>query len=223
MSTATEPLHIKLRPLLFARKNFYQLLYLLFLTPTNAEALFEIRNNCDLRELEEFHEGGKILRNFFEHLTDEQIKKEYQEYQRLFIGPGPLMAPPWESYYRSREQLLFEEWTYQIREQYHQFGLQFIKENNEPDDHLLLELEFMIFLADLSLQETKIERIIQLLSSQINLLEKHLTIWVPYFCERVIEHTNSQLYLGAAMLLEDLLGFDLSTLLDIREAIPDVR
>jgi putative dimethyl sulfoxide reductase chaperone len=223
MSTATEPLHIQLQPLLFARKNFYQLLHLLFLTPTNDEALFEIQNNGNLRELEEFHEGGKILRNFFEHLTDEQIKKEYKEYQRLFIGPGPLIAPPWESYYRSREQLLFEEWTYQIREQYHQFGLQYIKENNEPDDHLLLELEFMIFLADLSLQETKIGRIIELLTSQIHLLEKHLTIWIPYFCERVIENTNSQFYLGAAMLLEDLLSFDLSTLLDVREAIPDVR
>jgi putative dimethyl sulfoxide reductase chaperone len=210
MSTATEPLHIQLQPLLFARKNFYQLLHLLFLTPTNDEALFEIQNNGNLRELEEFHEGGKILRNFFEHLTDEQIKKEYKEYQRLFIGPGPLIAPPWESYYRSREQ-------------YHQFGLQYIKENNEPDDHLLLELEFMIFLADLSLQETKIGRIIELLTSQIHLLEKHLTIWIPYFCERVIENTNSQFYLGAAMLLEDLLSFDLSTLLDVREAIPDVR
>jgi TorA maturation chaperone TorD len=223
MSTTTEPVHFQLQPFFLARKNFYQLLHLLFLGPSSDESLFEIRNNGNLLELGEIHEGGKILQNFFEQLTVEQIKKEKEEYQRLFIGPGPLAAPPWESYYRSREQLLFDEWNYRIREQYHQYGIQNINENNEPDDHLLLELEFMIFLAELCLQETKIDRILELISSQIYLLEKHLTIWVPYFCKRVIESTKSQLYLGAAMLLEDLLSLDLSTLLEVREALPDVR
>lgn len=223
MTITTEPLHIQLQPFFLSRKNYYQLLHFLFLVPDHVESLIEIRNNGNLRELEEIHEGGKILLDFFEHLTDEQIKKEYEEYQRLFIGPGPLVAPPWESYYRSKEHLLFEEWTYQIREQYHYFGLQYKNENNEPDDHLMLELEFMHFLADLCLQETRNVRIVELISSQIHFLENHLTIWVPYFCKRIIEHTNSQLYLGAAMLLEDILTFDLTTLLEVREALPDVR
>jgi TorA maturation chaperone TorD len=222
MISTTEPLHIQLQPFLLARKKFYQLLHLLFLVPTNGASLFEIRNKGNLLELEEIHEGGKILRNFFEHLSIEQIQKEEEEYQRLFVGPGPLAAPPWESYYRSKEQLLFEEWTYQIREQYHLFDLQNIKENNEPDDHLLLELEFMIFLAELCLQETKTDRVVELILSQIHLLENHLIIWIPYFCERVIENTNSQLYLGAAMLLEDFLSFDLTTLYEVREALSDV-
>ncbi|MCL6571397.1 MAG: molecular chaperone TorD family protein [Bacillus sp. (in: Bacteria)] len=222
MSTTTEQIHIQLQPFFSSRKKFYQLLHLLFVMPANDETFFVIGNNANLHELEEIHEGGKILRNFFEHLSIEQIQREREEYQRLFIGPGPLVAPPWESYYRSKEQLLYEEWTYQIREQYHQFGLQNIKENNEPDDHLLLELEFIIFLADLCLQETKNERVIELISSQIHLLEKHLTIWIPYFCKRVIEHANSQLYLGAAMLLEDFLSFDLTSLIEVREALSNV-
>ncbi|MBT2699255.1 molecular chaperone TorD family protein [Bacillus sp. ISL-40] len=223
MTTTTVRIHIQLQPFFLSRKKYYQLLHLLFLVPSNGELLFEIRNNGNLRELEEIHDGGKILWNFFDHMTDEQINREYEEYQRLFIGPGQLVAPPWESYYRSREQLLFEEWNYQIREQYHLFGLQYKNENNEPDDHLLLELEFMLFLADLSLQETMTDRIVELISRQIHFLEKHLTIWVPYFCKRIIEHTNSQLYLGAAMLLEDLLTFDLTTLQEVKEALPDVR
>jgi len=223
MISTAETLHIQLQPFLLARKKYYQLLHYLFLGPSNEKLLLEIRNNGNLQELEGIHEGGKILGNFFEHLTDEQIQREYEEFQRLFVGPGPLVAPPWESYYRSREQLLFEEWTYQIREQYHHFGLQFKNENNEPDDHLLLELEFMLFLVDLSLQETRAEKIVELISSQILFLEKHLTVWIPYFCKRIIEHTNSQLYLGAAMLLEDLLNFDLTTLLEVREALSDVR
>ncbi|MEH7075378.1 TorD/DmsD family molecular chaperone [Neobacillus drentensis] len=223
MNSTSKPLHIQLQSFLLARKNYYELLHLLFLVPTNDEFLLIIRNYGNLQELEEIHEGGRILRNFFDHLTDEQIQREYEEFHRLFVGPGPLVAPPWESYYRSREHLLFEEWTYQIREQYHHFGLQFKNENNEPDDHLLFELEFMVRLVDLCLQETRTEEIVALISSQIHFLEKHLTIWVPYFCKRIIEHTSSQLYLGAAMLLEDLLSFDLTTLLEVREALSSVR
>ena len=223
MTITTEPIHIQLQPFFLSRKNYYRLLHLLFSAPVTGESLLDIRNNGNLQELEEIHEGGKILSNFFCHMTHELIDRENEEYQRLFIGPGPLVAPPWESYYRSKEQLLFEEWTYQIREQYHLFGIQYKNENNEPDDHLLLELEFMLFLLDLCLQETKTDRLVELISSQIHFLEKHLTIWIPYFCKRIIEHTNSQLYLGAAMLLEDLLTFDLTTLLEVREALPDVR
>ena len=221
--STTEPLHIQLQSFLLARKNYYELLHLLFLVPGNDELLLVIRNNGNLQELEEIHEGGKILRNFFEHLTDGQIQREYEEHHRLFVGPGPLVAPPWESYYRSREQLLFEEWTYQIREQYHHFGLKYKNENNEPDDHLLLELEFMLFLIDSCLRETRAEKIVELISSQITFLENHLTIWVPFFCKRIIENTSSQFYLGAAMMLEDLLSFDLTTLLEVREALSDVR
>ena len=222
MITVTDPIHIQLQPLLLARKKYYQFIHLLFLEPSGSEILVEIRNHGNLQELEEIHEGGKILRNVFEQLTEEQIKPEYEEFHRLFVGPGPLVAPPWESFYRSREHLLFEEWTYQVREQYHQFGLQFKNENNEPDDHLLLELEFMLSLIDLSLQEARIERVIELILSQIHFLEEHLTIWVPDFCKRIIEHTGSQIYLGAAMLLEDLLSSDLTTLLEVREALNDV-
>ncbi|MFF2450610.1 molecular chaperone [Neobacillus sp. NPDC058068] len=217
MTLTIEPLHIQLQPFLLAKKNFYQLLHLLFSMPVNVDTLIGIKRDETFEELGEFHEGGKILDDYFKHLTVEQIKREQQEFQRLFIGPGPLGAPPWESYYRSREQLLFEEWTYQIRELYHRFGLQYCKENNEPDDHFLLELEFMIHLTDLCSQETKDDRIEKLLATQISFLEEHLLIWIPYFCEKIIENTSSQLYLGAAMLLEDFLSFDLESLVEVRE------
>ncbi|WP_312472636.1 molecular chaperone TorD family protein [Neobacillus sp.] len=217
MTSTTESIHIQLQSFLLSRKKCYQLLHLLFFVPEKLETLFEIQKDNTFEELGEFHEGGKILHDFFKHLSIEQIKREKEEYQRLFIGPGPLVAPPWESYYRSKEHLLFEEWTYQVREQYHRFGLQYRKENNEPDDHLLLELEFMIYLSDLCLHEPTEEKIEKLLTTQISFLEEHLIIWIPFFCERVIENTNSQLYLGAAMLLEDFLSFDLESLVEVRE------
>ncbi|WP_413309455.1 molecular chaperone TorD family protein [Bacillus sp. 1P10SD] len=221
MATATS-VHMELQSLLKSRKNFYQLLRLLFQMPTRNNQYSEILTNCNLQELEEIHVGGKILSGFFQHLSNDSLKNEREEYQRLFLGPGPLAAPPWESYYRSKEQLLFEEWTYQVREQYHQFGLKYMRENNEPDDHLLLELEFMINLIDLTLLETKPDRFIELISSQQLFLEKHLTVWIPYFCKRVIQSTSSPLFLGAAMLLDDFINDDLTTLYEVKEALADV-
>lgn len=191
--------------------------------PSSENTFWEIANKVNLEELEEIHEGGFIVHRFFQNISNESIKMEREEYQRLFLGPGPIAAPPWESYYRSKEQLLFEEWTYQVREQYHQFGLQYIRENNDPDDHLLLELEFMIYLIDLCLKENNLERFIVINSSQLQFLENHLSIWIPYFCKRIIEETKSQLFLGAAMLLEDFISDDINTLQEIKEALVNVR
>lgn len=218
MTAKTEPVDLELQSFWCARKNLYQFIQLLFLEP-NMKLLKKVPQTGQLDELAKLHEGGKILRDFFYQLNTNKLVKEIEEYQRLFIGPGPVAAPPWESYYRSKENLLFEEWTYQVRNFYHHFGLQYIKENNEPDDHLLLELEFMTILIDLSSSELNIENMHELLSTQIDFLRKHLTVWVPYFCKRVIEETNSQLYLGAAMLLEDFLNDDLESLIEVREAL----
>lgn len=222
MKTSTDSIHTKLHLYLLSRKNFYQFLYTLFSEPINEEILLELASQGDFTELKEINEGGELLAAFFEQFTKEQIGYVKEEYDRLFVGPGSIIAPPWESYYRSKEHLLFEEWTLQIRQQYHQFGLKYIKENNEPEDHLLLELEFLIFLIDLSLQETNLKKVGAIVSSQVRFLEDHLNVWVPDFCKRIINNSNSQLYLGAAMLLEDFLNLDLRTLLEVRGALSNV-
>ena len=44
------------------------------------------------------------------------------EYMRLFIGPEKLIAPPWESVYRSKSGLLFQENTLTVRDIYRRNG-----------------------------------------------------------------------------------------------------
>ncbi|WP_160721104.1 TorD/DmsD family molecular chaperone [Bacillus sp. USDA818B3_A] len=220
MTSTKESVQIQLQPFLLARSNFYQFLHLLFAEPIDDDRLTELSKAGKFNDLKFDHEGGKILADFFENMTrNKNVMTEKEEYRRLFIGPGTLIAPPWESYYRSEEGLLFEEWTFQIRELFHQYGLQNIHENNEPDDSLFLELEFMIFLIHLSLQTEETKEIKDLISSQIHLLKDHMTIWIPEFCQRIIDHSNSRLYIGAAMLLKEFLIFDLTSLLEVKEAL----
>jgi TorA maturation chaperone TorD len=222
MSVMTQSIQRELESFFIARKNVYQLLHFLFQEPVYHAALLEVRDSGNISELAEIHEGGKILSRFFSNLKKQQIKNEHEEYQRLFLGPGPICAPPWESFYRSKEHLLFEEWTYQVRKEYHRYGLTFIRENNEPDDHLLLELEYMIFLVNACLKGMETVSLRVLIEDQILFIENHLMAWIPLFCQRVIDHSNSQLYTGAAMLLTDFLDFDLDTLHEVKEALTDV-
>ncbi|MGJ7909563.1 TorD/DmsD family molecular chaperone [Neobacillus sp. LXY-1] len=222
MNIFTESVYGQLQSYMLSRKNFYQILHILFSEPDKEEIFFQLSIYGNFGMLGEFHEGGKILDQFFKTLTLEQLMFEREEYQRLFIGPGPLVAPPWESYYRSKEHLVFEEWTFQVREKYRTFGLQYVKENNEPDDHLLLELEFMIYLSSLCQSEINLNQITDIIQCQIDFLEQHLLFWVPDFCKRIIGNTTSTLYLGVSMLLEDFISDDLTSLKEIKEVLADV-
>lgn len=63
------------------------------------------------------------------------------DYRQLFAGPGPILAPPWESVYRTKEKLLFGEPETAVRHFYQSAGLTVKK--SEPADHIALELAFL--------------------------------------------------------------------------------
>ncbi|MBK8797751.1 MAG: molecular chaperone TorD family protein [Anaerolineales bacterium] len=69
-----------------------------------------------------------------------------EEYTVLFIGLERVAAPPWESVYLSRDHLLFDEQTLQVRDAYAAFGLQIPHIDREPDDHIGFELLFLAHL-----------------------------------------------------------------------------
>lgn len=212
MAVMTQLLPGELITLLEARKKLYQYLHFLFQEPVYESIFHELKDNSSMLELAQRYDGGRIILKFFNHPSKKFLKKEQMEYQRLFLGPGPLGAPPWESYYRSNDNLLSEDWNCQVRSRYQRYGLTFIRNKNEPDDHLLLELEFLTFLINACLQVKDPEHFQLLISEQISFIENHLVKWIPLFCQRVVDCSNSQLYVGAAMLLTDYLGYDLESL-----------
>lgn len=59
------------------------------------------------------------------------------DYHRLFVGPGTMLAPPWESVHPSDEGLTFQDETLQVRQAYAEFGLTAPAVNREPDDGAL--------------------------------------------------------------------------------------
>jgi TorA maturation chaperone TorD len=63
----------------------------------------------------------------------------------LFSGPNP-QAPPWESVWRERDRLLFGRRTRLVCDCYGEWGLRIEQAGREPEDHLGLELAFLLFL-----------------------------------------------------------------------------
>ena len=138
-----------------------------------------------------------------------------RDYTQLFIGPGHLPAPPWESVYRSEERLTFGEQTLEVRECYRRHGLQFVLKNNEPDDHFGLELEFMAYLSNAQLQalaENNLALAGDLAKEQLAFLNEHILKWSKDFLKDVSDNANTGYYQGVALLTQSFLEWDYACL-----------
>lgn len=123
-----------------------------------------------------------------------------EDFNRLFIGPGPLLAPPWESVYRSRERLLFGEQTLAVRAFYHSFGLKAAKQEQEPEDHIALELEFAGWLCQQAANAESAEQASVFIDGHREFLVRHMCEWVPAFCQAVSSGSETAFYRQLAIL-----------------------
>lgn len=124
------------------------------------------------------------------------------DYHQLFIGPT-IKAIPWESAWLSREHLLFDEQTMEVRALYRSFGLQAPLLGIEPDDHLGLELAFMmhLFVESLALYGAgEEEALMKVREVQREFYTKHIMAWVPDCLQQVTREAQSDYYKGAAEL-----------------------
>ena len=186
--------------LLHSRYYLNQLIRFIFDMPLTKENL-AILKNPQFVSLCEISEACRLIAKGIQSIQandDENIKLLQEEFKRLFVGPNALPAPPWESVYLGREHLLFEEVTLEVRECYRQYGLSFIREGNEPDDHLVIELEFLSFLIQKTIESDDVETKKKLLEDQHSFLTNHLLKWCPAFCELLSKSTSFELYQGAA-------------------------
>ena len=171
--------------------------------------------------------GIKLMRNFLnsigEDLQGETLSELVWDYHRLFVGPGHLYAPPWESVYRSREHIVFEAQTLEIRRWYRQFGLQAPRLNKEPDDHIGLEFAFLLHLSTLALQNQADEQGFQrLFYAQRMFLEEHLLKWAPDLFRSVINNAGTDYFQGLGFLAQGVLDEAVSVFgIDISERKTD--
>ena len=147
--------------------------------------------------------GLRLLRAFCERWDPARHGELEWDFNRLFVGPGEMLAPPWESVHCSKTRLTFQEATVEVREIYRRFGMQAPAIHREPDDHIALELAFFAHLSDLAAEAERrsatpeLERCFE---AQRDFLQHHLLKWVPACLALVDAHAETDYYRGTARL-----------------------
>ena len=159
-----------------------------------------------------------LLQQWTKSVSEQSLDDLRSDYTRLFIGPGKVLTPPWESVFFSEERLTFQESTLHVREWYRRFGLQSDKLYQEPDDHIGLELEFVAHLAKqalLALEQNDQANFDTAIDAQKKFIAEHLGRWAWGWCEQVEAQAHTDFYRGMAMLTRGAVA-EVASLLNIQ-------
>jgi TorA maturation chaperone TorD len=118
------------------------------------------------------------------------VIQDWQEvefaFNRLFVGPTALEAPPFSSVYLDAQGLVMGQTTLDVRQMYAALGLESPWKNSLPDDHISLELDAALAMNHV-VKEVDHEEIEDLHARFM----KHMTNWVPLFADRVLSAPSS--------------------------------
>jgi len=142
------------------------------------------------------------------------------EFNRLFVGPGRLEAPPYSSVYLSADNCVFGESAISANEFYQFSGLKLRNGDREPGDHFAIELEYLFVLQmqDLkSIQEDEDFELERSLTAQKEFIEKHMRIWVGEFFKNIMSCSRMKFFSAAAGLTERFLELEAHVIDEIQQ------
>lgn len=138
--------------------------------------------------------------------TEESWDAVGREFNELFLGPGPLPAPPWESVYLSPERLVMQAPARAVLRAYVDAGLGYDSMIGCPPDHVAKELGFMAALiGGVTDAEAAPER---RGDCEDAFLHEHLARWVPRFCDDLERAAAARWYRAVACLLRRFLDVE---------------
>ncbi|WP_245823784.1 TorD/DmsD family molecular chaperone [Sporomusa malonica] len=150
-----------------------------------------------------------IRKDYFIYNADYYLDDEVEyEYNRLFVGPAKLLAPPFESAYLNAMGLVMQNETLAVRNFYRKAGLEVGSKNVIPDDHLGLELEFICYLlsqAGQRLAEEDLAAANCYLILYRSFFEEHIRTWVYQHCQDVLTKGKVSICSGTALALTGFL------------------
>lgn len=134
---------------------------------------------------------------------EKSLREAEHAFNRLFIGPGSVPAPPYSSVYLDAEPLLMGQSCMDVRQLAHDLGLE--RQGNEPDDHIARELGLWVILRRIlsSLEPRGTNALRQELRASLAwFTHEHMAIWIPLFHSRAVETGD----------IPDCIGFALNRL-----------
>lgn len=156
-------------------------------------------------------ESSSQVLSGLEILETEVTEESDYAYNRLFVGPAKLVAPPYESCYTNAQGLPMQAETLAVRDFYLRAGLKVRDKNVIPDDHLGLELEFVCFLlskAGQSLTEGNDPDVERYLGFYHEFFKCHIQNWVHCHCRDILGNSDDRSCRGAALALSAFLRLE---------------
>ncbi|STO93990.1 twin-argninine leader-binding protein for DmsA and TorA [Haemophilus pittmaniae] len=117
-----------------------------------------------------------------------------EQYQRLFIGPNALPAPPWGSVYLDKESVIFGDSLLELRAFMRQHGIHFETALDEPEDHIGLMLMLSAYLAENNP------------SLLPEFFSQHLLTWAPHQLSLLAAQQDCPFYAALALLAKQALN-----------------
>lgn len=126
-------------------------------------------------------------------VSAEELAGLVDEYERLFVGPGPVPCPPYESFWREDVPIdirrsLMGPCTADLKGLYGELGIGLSPESRELPDHIAVELEALAYA--LSSGAGRVANALFL---------DHLRRWLPRFCRAVAHEAESAFYRDLAL------------------------
>ncbi|KXS39610.1 MAG: anaerobic dehydrogenase subunit [Candidatus Frackibacter sp. T328-2] len=160
----------------------------------------------DYHSNEFFDQCWSLLENNVQN--NESLWKEILfDFNRLFVGPDKLQAPPYESVYRD-EGLIMGPSTLEVRNFYQSEGLKLENQGKEPDDHIGIELEFLSYITRLIImsQEKQAEEEVNYYQELYEkFLNEHLLQWGLEFADLIIDKAETKFMKGVGLYLKGFL------------------
>lgn len=199
--------------------SLYGFLAAVYRTEPTAELLRWIR---DPDSLDLLADTGVDLGTFFaDHAEDELIELLAVEYTRLFIGPGN-HVPPYAAVHLGGEgALLWGRPTVWVKKYIEAAGFEYRPDYHDLPDHISAELEFMREITAreaAALEKRDPAEAGQLRAVGSEFVASHLSLWIPKFCDLVIDRAELPFYRGMAALTKDFIESERANTVDGRES-----
>lgn len=120
-----------------------------------------------------------------------------RDHNLLYGVTASAKVPPYESVHRNQDQLIFDKETLEVRADYRKLGLQAPKLNQEPDDHIGLEFNFIAqsCLRSLdALDQDSTTDASRYYGIGAVFMQQHLLEWAPEMLERAADEADTHFY-----------------------------
>jgi TorA maturation chaperone TorD len=165
----------------------------------------------------EMKEGLGMIQGFAQQTKDRSHGKLVEElgvdWTRLLRGlkPGYGPPPPYESVYSESSEQEGRLTIGDVLKTYREAGVDIGEKAKERPDYIGIELDFMRYLAEKEMEgwnQSAYSEGAKYLEMERDFLTRHLTQWVPKFCDKMLTEARTDLYRGVARLTKGFLTLE---------------